>query len=211
MGAEDGTDLRHEQRVGGVDLPPAFDQAHGLLGRAGVLHGPAVASVASHLTHVLHHALECTTCGANPLDGRDLALEGEDRLDLEGAPQERLGPADATTTLEILEGVEAEPDVESTTSLVHALGHLPQVASRAGARRCREHHAAESAGAGFGVYHLNAVRQPSRAQRAARLASDVPGAGKPAAEVYRDDVLARRQQGLPYREKIPDRGLGRAG
>lgn len=64
-------------------LPAAREQPGGL----DVLDDPRVRAVVMPAAQVVDHALECPACGSHPLDGRDLRLDREDRLDLQRRPQ----------------------------------------------------------------------------------------------------------------------------
>src|SRR4029079_13479863 len=83
VGADDGPDLGHEGRLAAEDLPPAGDEAVGDVLGLDVLHDPGVGGLGAALVHVLDHALEGALGRADALDGRDLAVEREDRLDLQ--------------------------------------------------------------------------------------------------------------------------------
>ena len=49
-------------------------------------------------------------CGAHALDGRDLAVDREDRLDLQRRAEERLRGADPAAAAQVLERVDGEQD-----------------------------------------------------------------------------------------------------
>ena len=78
--------------------------------------------------------------GAHALDRRDLAVDGEDRLDLQRAAEPGLRGADAPAAAQELERVDREPDLRRVDRGAHARGRPrrcrrpPRAAARAGER-----------------------------------------------------------------------------
>ena len=79
----DRADLRDQLRVAAVDLAAALGHALGLGARLDVLDGERVAAVLAALLEVGDEPLERAARGAHALDGLHLALDREDRLDLQ--------------------------------------------------------------------------------------------------------------------------------
>jgi hypothetical protein len=77
-----------------------------------VLHDPRIGAVGAPRGQVLDHPLERTAGGPHALDRRDLRLDGEDRLDLERPAEPGLRAPDASAALEVVERVEAEPELQ---------------------------------------------------------------------------------------------------
>src|SRR5262249_15234973 len=134
VGADYRAHLGGEEGLGIEQLAAALDQAFGLIWRLDVLYHPAVGTLAAQLARVVDHALEGPAGGAHALDGHDFVLQREDPLVLRGPAQPRLRPADAPAAVQVLQRVQAEPDLQRLAGLPHA-GHdrLP-VGPRA--RRC---------------------------------------------------------------------------
>src|SRR5258708_5576918 len=63
--------------------------------------------------------------GADAPDRGDLLAERQDRLDLEGRADHRPRAADPPALPQVLEGVQAEPDVEALTGLLDRGEDLP--------------------------------------------------------------------------------------
>ena len=80
--------------------------------RLGVLHDPVARAAVVQLAQVGDHPLERAAVRPHAPDGSDLGAERQDRLDLQRRADHRLGGADAPATAQVLERVEAEPDVE---------------------------------------------------------------------------------------------------
>ena len=72
------------------------------------------------LARVVAQALERAGAGADPLDRGDLLLEGQDRLDLQGAADPGAGAADAAAAAQVLEGVDREPHLQLFAGLLGA-------------------------------------------------------------------------------------------
>ena len=89
--------------------PPAA--AAGLGGRLDVLNHPRVGAVLRPAAQQLDHSLEGPLGGADALDGGDLALDGEDRLDLQRRAQPRWAPA-IRPPAQALQGVDREPHLQ---------------------------------------------------------------------------------------------------
>src|SRR5206468_8680428 len=102
------------------DLATPLDQPLRLVGGLDVLEDPAVGAVGVALAHVVDHPLERPPPRADPLDRGDLAGDREDRLDLQGCADPRLGAADPPAPAEVLERVDAEPDLQVLTGLVES-------------------------------------------------------------------------------------------
>src|SRR3954470_23001250 len=83
VGADDRPDLREQLRVAPVDVAAALGQALGLVGRLDVLDREPVAAVLAPPLEVGDQALERAAGGAHALDGLHLALDRENRLDLQ--------------------------------------------------------------------------------------------------------------------------------
>src|SRR4051794_6235156 len=113
--ADDGADLGDPDRLAAEDLAPAFDEPLGLLSGLDVLDDPAVRAVGLAGLHVVDEALEGAARGAHPLDGDDLGLQREDRLDLQRGAEHRLRLADPPAALQELERVDGEPDLQGLT------------------------------------------------------------------------------------------------
>ncbi len=169
---------------------------------------PAVGACVVELARVLDHALECPPGGAHALDGHDLVLERQDRLDLQRAAQPGLGLADAPSALEVLEGVQAEPYFEHLARRSHARGDGVLVGARASGGGGGEHQQPHPAAGGFRVQDLDAIAQATLCEQPVRLVGGLAGARDAAGEVDRDDILAGLDQGLPGGEEVADRGLG---
>ena len=58
------------------------------------------------------HPLERAARGPDPLDRRDLRLDGEDRLDLQRRAEPRLGAGDPPAAAQVLERVDREPQLQ---------------------------------------------------------------------------------------------------
>src|SRR5262249_51572382 len=101
--ADDRADLADEDRLGAEDLTAARDELRGLLVGLDVLDAPPVGAVLLARLEVVDHALERAPGGADALDRRDLAVDRQDRLDLQRAAQPRLRGADAPAALEELQ------------------------------------------------------------------------------------------------------------
>ena len=212
VGADHRADLGDEQRLGAVDLASALDQALGLLGGLDVLHHPCVGARLAQFVHVLHHPLERPPRGAHALDGRDFVPQREDRLDPQRPPDPRLRLADASRR-----GA-GTPGCRCRTR--SAARHASRACARS-RRPCRRPARAAAAPASTSRPRppqavspsITSTRSPrprsASRPRAWRAASQVPE--MPAGEVHRDDVLPVLQQRLPYREEVPDRGLGGGG
>ena len=69
---------------------------------------------------MLGHALEGTARRAHALNRRDLLAQGQDRLELQGAADPGLCLADPPATLEVLQRVDAEPDLKRIPCLAGA-------------------------------------------------------------------------------------------
>src|SRR3954453_14525221 len=145
MGAEDGADLGDEGRLAAEDLVAVFDQGVGGLLVLDVLDDPAVGAGVLALAGVVTHPLQRSGAGADPLDGRDLLLQGEDRLDLEGAADPGAGAADPPTAPQVLERVDRKPHLQRPPRLLaprqHRLG-VPPGGGRGGGAEGAEAHAA---------------------------------------------------------------------
>src|SRR3954469_3902676 len=131
MGAEDRPDLRAEERLRAEDLAPLGDEAGGVLVRVRVLDDPVRGAAVAQLAEVGDHPVERAPARAHPAHRGDLRAEGEDRLGLEPRPEEPLRRPESAAAAQVLEGVEAEPDVEALARApdrlddrVHALAPL---------------------------------------------------------------------------------------
>src|ERR1700693_3215978 len=95
---------------------------------------------------------------ANAPYRRYLGAEGEDRLQLQRAPEQRLGRADPPASPEVLERVEAEPDVEALAGAADRVVRLLDARALLGGLRRDRHETAEPAGSGQAVEHLDPSR-----------------------------------------------------
>ena len=92
---------------------PSATSRLGVVGCLGVLDDPVAGAALVQLAQVGDHPLERAPVRAHPSDRRDLRAEREDRLDLQRRAHQRLRGADAPAPAQVLERVEAEPDVEA--------------------------------------------------------------------------------------------------
>ncbi len=165
--------------------------------------GPALVQLVQVGAHPLHRPL----LGPDFADRGDLAAEGEDRFDLQSRADQGLGGADAPALAQVLEGVEAEPHVEALARLLDRLDdRLQRLALRSGFGGA-EHQAAEAAGAGAAVDHLDLAAVPLVGDHPGRLAGALAGAGEASGNVHGDDVAAGFGQRLVAGEEIADGGL----
>ena len=202
-----GPDLGDEQGLGVEDLAAPLDQAVGLLGRLDVLHDPPVAAGRPQLAGVVHHPLERPPGGPHPLHRHDLVLEREDRLDLQGSSQPRLGLADPPAAAEVLERVEAEPDPQRRLGLEDVLDRGLFVRSRARRRDPGERQHPQPSAAGFAVDHLDPIALATLHEQPVGLPRGLDRSRDPARQVHRDDIVPGIQQRLPNLQEVADRGL----
>ena len=179
----------------------------GLVGGLDVLNHPPVRPVVVELVGVLNHALEGALGGAHPLDGGDLVLEREDRLDLERAADPRLRLAHAPAAAQILERVDAEPDLQGLAGLLDPCDHGGPVGPGARGGGGGEQQQAEAAAGRFPVDHLHALPEPALGQQAVGLVGRLAGARDAARKVDGDDVPAGVEQRFPHGEEVADRRL----
>src|SRR4051812_5534462 len=206
MGAENRPDLRAEERLPAEDLAPVSHEAVGFLLRLGVLDDPVRRAAVVQLAQIRDHPLEGAPARAHPAHRGDLRAEGEDRLDPERRAHERLRRADAAAAAQVLERVEAEPDVEARAGAPDRLEdrvHAPAPLRRA---RRRDDEAAKAAGAGLAVDDLGAD-SVARGDLARRLAAALARARQAACDVDGDDVAPGLGERLEDREEVADRRL----
>jgi hypothetical protein len=86
-----------------------------------VLNDPPIGAVLVALSGVGDQAGDRARTRADPLDGLDLLLEGEDRLDLQGRAEPRPGCADPAAAAQVLERVHREPELQRLAGLVGGL------------------------------------------------------------------------------------------
>ena len=108
---------------------------------------------------------------------------------------------------QVLERVEAEPDLQRLARLAHVRDYRVTVGARARRGAGGEHEQTGAAAAAFGVEHLDAVSETALAEQRVRLPRGLDGSGDPAGEVDRDDVVAGLEQRLPDGEEVADRRL----
>src|SRR5439155_2543645 len=120
---------------GAEELAAGLDEPLRLLGRLDVLDDPAVGAVVAAGVHVVDEAVEGAARGAHALDREDLALDREDRLDLQRRAEHGLRLADSPAALQVLERVDGEPDLQLLAHAAHRVDHAAEV--RARARRTR--------------------------------------------------------------------------
>ena len=85
----------------------------GVVGGLSVLDDPLRGTPRVQLVEIGDHLLEGAPSRAHAADRCDLGAEGQDRLDAQRRAQQRLCGTDPPAAAQILEGVQAKPDVES--------------------------------------------------------------------------------------------------
>ena len=113
-------------------------------------------------------------------------------LTFSAAAEHRLSGADPAAAAQVLERVQAEPDVEALARLGDGLDHPSRLAPSAAACGGGEHEAPEAAGAGLPVDHLHATAMAILGQQPRRLARALAGARQAAGDVDRERRPARR-------------------
>src|SRR3954451_17231134 len=199
MRADDGADLGDPDRLAAEDLAPAFDEPLGLLSGLDVLDDPAVRAVGLAGLHVVDEALEGAARGAHALDGDDLGLQREDRLDLQRGAEHRLRLADAPAALEELERVDGEQDLQALARGAGGGDDLVGRGARAGGAGGGEDHEPQTAGGRLGVEDLDAAAGLLR-----RLARGLDRARDAAGAMDGDDVAAFGDERLVDREEVTD-------
>jgi hypothetical protein len=160
------------------------------------------------LARVIDHSLERPGAGPHALDRDHLALDREDRLDLQRRADPRAGGADPPPAPKELERVDREPHLQLRARAPGALGDLVRVRSRRRGGGRRERHQAEAAGRGGGVEHPDPLAALAVALEHLRgLAGRLGGAGQPAGDVDRDHLAPAREQRLVGGGEVADRRL----
>src|SRR5215213_136054 len=106
VGADDRPELGDDLGPVAVDLAPAPGDPLGELRRLYVLDEEDVRPGVVLLLQLAHEPVDRAALRAHALDGRDLAVDGEDRLDLQRGPEERLRGADPPAPAQVLERVD---------------------------------------------------------------------------------------------------------
>ena len=113
VGADHGPDLRDELGRRGRRSPRrARASFSAWSARLDVLDEEAVVAVLAQRAQVVDQALERAAPGAHALDGHDLGLDREDRLDLQRRADPRLRAADPAAAAQELERVDGEEDLQ---------------------------------------------------------------------------------------------------
>jgi hypothetical protein len=177
VGAHHGPELGHELRVAAVDLAAALGEALGHVVRLDVLDDEHVGAGFASGGQVVDHALEGAAGRAHALHRLDLALDREDRLDLECRADPCLRRADAPPAAEVLERVDREDDAHPSAQGGGGLGRAAQVGPVADRVARRDRHQPRAGSARVGVQHLDSLGlDPTLEQRVARLLGGVHGA-----------------------------------
>ena len=100
--ADHGADLGHELRRAAVDLAPALGQPAATSGAWMCWTKNTSAPSSRSAVEVLDHPLERAAGRAHPLDRLDLAVDREDRLDLQRRADPRLRAADPPAAAQVL-------------------------------------------------------------------------------------------------------------
>ena len=162
--------------------------------RLDVLDDPGVGAVVVARAQVVDHPLERAARGAHALDRRDLALDREDRLDLQRAAEPGLRGADPPAAAQELERVDREPDLRGARAppRTRAATASTSAARAAPPRRPASATRPIAAAGAARVDDLDALAaacaRPGRSP-AWRADSTVPE--MPPRDVDRDDVAAR--------------------
>ena len=207
MGAEHRPHLCTEQRLEAEQLGARIDEALRVGGRLGMLDDPLARIALVELTQVLDHALDRSGVRADAAHGGDLGAEGEDRLDLQDGPDHRLGGADPTAAAQVLERVQAEPDVQP---LAGAADHLHDLIDRApllGQVGRQQHQAAQSPRARLPVMDDDAPRLFLGDEDAGGFPGALACAREPLGQVDREHIAAGLHQRPVDGQEVADRGL----
>ena len=163
-----------------------------------VLDDPAVGALLVALAGVVAQPLQRAGAGADPLDRGDLLLEGEDRLDLQGAADPGAGAADAAAAAQVLEGVDREPHLQRPCGSPRRVRGRPSASAPAAAavaapsaQRPIPPAAERESMTWMPLAALVFVDQPL-----AGLAGGLEGAGDAGRDVDRDDFPAGVEQRL---------------
>ena len=174
-----------------------------------MLDDPVRGAAIVKLFQVALHSLQRAPAGPDAADRRDLAAEGQDRLDLERRAHRRLRGSDATATAQVLEGVQAEPDVQPLASPLHRVDDRPGLGALLRLARGGDDETAQAAGARLGVDDLDAAGVTLTGENVRRLRRALPGPRQSACQVDRHDVAARADEWLEAGTEVPDRRLRR--
>ena len=178
VGREHGPDLAHEHRLAAEHLAAALHQPRGLVLGRDVLDHPGVGAGLVALAAVVQQPLERARAGAHALHGRQLALQREDRLDLQRRSDPGAGRADPPAALEELQRVHGEPDLEVGARLLGAPLDPSASSPAAAAAAAREHHQPQPARGGLRVHHAHPLAALALAlELLRRLAGRVRRAG----------------------------------
>jgi len=160
VGTQHWPHLSAEQGAGVEDRCALAHQALGVFGCLGVLNDPVGCAAVVQLMQVGDHPLEGPSAGAHTADRGDLRTESQDRLDLQRRPQHRLRRSDAPTAAQVLQRVQAEPDIKTLASAADGVEDGVQRRSPLGNARGGDHQAAETAGARLAIDNLDASWVP---------------------------------------------------
>jgi hypothetical protein len=208
VGADDRADLGDEEGLGAHHLAAALDETLSIVGIADVLDDPGVVAVVLELLRVLDETLEDAASGPNPLDRRDLVVEGEDRLDLQGRAHPGAGGADPAAATQVLERVDREPHPQVLPCRADALDDGLDRLAGLGRRDRREDEHPHPTAAGAAVDHMDALASAALVdQPLAGLRRRLVGAGDPGCEMDRDDRPAGVEERPVDLDEVADRRL----
>jgi len=160
VGTQHRPHLGAEQWAGAEDRGAFGHQALGVFGCLGVLNDPVGCAAVVQLMQVGDHPLEGPSVGAHAADRGDLRAESQDRLDLQRRPQHRPRCSDAPTAAQVLQRVQAEPDIKTLASATDSVEDGVQWRSPLSSARGGDHQAAETAGARLAIDDLDASWMP---------------------------------------------------
>jgi Pyruvate/2-oxoacid:ferredoxin oxidoreductase delta subunit len=160
VGTQHWPHLSAEHWPGTEDRCALGHQALGVFGCLGVLNDPVGCAAVVQLMQVGDHPLEGPPPGAHAADWCYLRTESQDGLDLQRRPQHRLRRSDAPTAAQVLQRVQAEPDVKTLASAVDSVDHGVQRRPPLSDARGGQHETAEAASARLAIDDLHASWMP---------------------------------------------------